>query len=350
MSIPLPAVDRRTDRPGHSNLRTWYGRAIQAFAILATSGYVIFLVTWLTARDRVIEWISWLDLVEAHRVEAKAGNILFGFTFFFVVAAILYGFGVWYRRVTGISIGFRLLTARPMSNWEPAWLMPVFRGLTISALLIVPLFFLHARLGMKWLFLEDGPVEYLTAAGFFLAGLNLLASGYRNRDFPEPDFDSPNRRADRVVQLTMLAGGALCILVSLEEISWGQRVLGLETPELLTRINTQNELNLHNLFTDYFNRTYFAGGCFFFALNLIALLLRVRFADRTWSWWLPHPGLLVLAALIAAFSFHLESNELVEPVAMLYMVGYSIQVTQANPWRTKRRGEENSPGAGSRAV
>ncbi|MDH3403950.1 MAG: hypothetical protein OES32_08900 [Acidobacteriota bacterium] len=36
------------------------------------------------------------------------------------------------------------------------------------------------------------------------------------------------------------------LFVAGEEISWGQRVWELETPELLTR-NRQNELNLHNL-------------------------------------------------------------------------------------------------------
>jgi hypothetical protein len=32
-----------------------------------------------------------------------------------------------------------------------------------------------------------------------------------------------------------------------EEISWGQRVFGFQTPESLTSINRQNELTLHNL-------------------------------------------------------------------------------------------------------
>jgi len=32
-----------------------------------------------------------------------------------------------------------------------------------------------------------------------------------------------------------------------EEISWGQRILGFETPEALTQVNKQDEFNLHNL-------------------------------------------------------------------------------------------------------
>lgn len=32
-----------------------------------------------------------------------------------------------------------------------------------------------------------------------------------------------------------------------EEISWGQRILGLETPQLLQEINVQNEITIHNI-------------------------------------------------------------------------------------------------------
>jgi len=40
-----------------------------------------------------------------------------------------------------------------------------------------------------------------------------------------------------------------CSYVVLEEISWGQRILGFDTPEFLKARNLQGEANLHNLFT-----------------------------------------------------------------------------------------------------
>ena len=40
-----------------------------------------------------------------------------------------------------------------------------------------------------------------------------------------------------------------CFYVSMEEISWGQRVLNLSTPDFFQKHNIQNEINLHNLFT-----------------------------------------------------------------------------------------------------
>ena len=40
-----------------------------------------------------------------------------------------------------------------------------------------------------------------------------------------------------------------CSYVFLEEISWGQRIFGFETPEFLKSRNLQGEANIHNLFT-----------------------------------------------------------------------------------------------------
>ena len=40
-----------------------------------------------------------------------------------------------------------------------------------------------------------------------------------------------------------------CSYVVLEEISWGQRIFGFDTPEFLKARNLQGEANLHNLFT-----------------------------------------------------------------------------------------------------
>jgi hypothetical protein len=51
------------------------------------------------------------------------------------------------------------------------------------------------------------------------------------------------RRVDaRVYGLLAIA----TLFVALEEISWGQRILGFETPHGLSRVNQQGEFNLHN--------------------------------------------------------------------------------------------------------
>lgn len=47
------------------------------------------------------------------------------------------------------------------------------------------------------------------------------------------------------ILLTLLA--AFTLLVALEEISYGQRILGFQTPEALEEINKQQEFNIHNI-------------------------------------------------------------------------------------------------------
>jgi hypothetical protein len=48
-------------------------------------------------------------------------------------------------------------------------------------------------------------------------------------------------------QLVYLGLAALFFFGAGEEISWGQRILGFQTPETLTQVNRQEEFNLHNL-------------------------------------------------------------------------------------------------------
>lgn len=50
-----------------------------------------------------------------------------------------------------------------------------------------------------------------------------------------------------IKQLIYLGLAALFFFGAGEEISWGQRILGFQTPESLTEVNKQEEFNLHNL-------------------------------------------------------------------------------------------------------
>lgn len=80
---------------------------------------------------------------------------------------------------------------------------------------------------------EDGYTEFTTFIAFAAAGV-LLILHHRRR---------PRGRAS----LAMLAVGALLLMMAGEEVSWGQRMLGISTPELIAAINGQDELNLHNM-------------------------------------------------------------------------------------------------------
>jgi hypothetical protein len=81
---------------------------------------------------------------------------------------------------------------------------------------------------------EDGPVEYAGFACFL--GASVLAFVAASR----------TRRAHRPA-LAAAALGAVLLVAAGEEISWGQRLFGVETPAVLVDGNRQDELNLHNI-------------------------------------------------------------------------------------------------------
>ena len=82
---------------------------------------------------------------------------------------------------------------------------------------------------------EDSLVEYATSVAYLGAGwvAVVVALGLRRRDV---------RALAGLWSLLALT----LMLASLEEISWGQRLFGVQTPELFTS-NVQGEMNLHNL-------------------------------------------------------------------------------------------------------
>ena len=51
----------------------------------------------------------------------------------------------------------------------------------------------------------------------------------------------------RLGAASLYAFALVFVFVAMEEISWGQRVFGIETPSFLRNLNVQGETNLHNL-------------------------------------------------------------------------------------------------------
>jgi len=86
-----------------------------------------------------------------------------------------------------------------------------------------------------FLVVEDGAIESLTAAFLLLtaATTHHLALGYR-------------RFGRRGLATALWLGAAAFFVAGMEEISWGQRLFGIETPVAIAENNMQGELNLHN--------------------------------------------------------------------------------------------------------
>lgn len=89
---------------------------------------------------------------------------------------------------------------------------------------------------------EDGPIENAGAIFFGIASI-LFFSTFLYSKGQGLHFGNWHTKRQPVYILF-----ALLFFVAMgEEISWGQRIFNLETPESLGRINTQKEINLHNL-------------------------------------------------------------------------------------------------------
>lgn len=99
-----------------------------------------------------------------------------------------------------------------------------------SAIVVVFLYASRSRLVGR-LCREDGIVENLTAAMYFAAAAIFV---YTCATF-------------RFRNLVHWGYAGLFFLVGGEEISWGQRIFGIATPEKLRTLNVQGEMNLHNV-------------------------------------------------------------------------------------------------------
>ncbi len=82
-----------------------------------------------------------------------------------------------------------------------------------------------------------------------------------------------------------------------EEISWGQRIFGLATPDFLIGLNSQDELNVHNISTRAFGNIYSYGALLLCMVTGAASLCR---KDRLFG--IPLPSILLMLGFILMLS------------------------------------------------
>lgn len=88
---------------------------------------------------------------------------------------------------------------------------------------------------------EDKIYESLSAIYLFIASIMFALAFYRSSiklNFKDPAW---------LKRLSFLGFALLFFFGAGEEISWGQRILGIETPNLIKGVNVQNEITIHNL-------------------------------------------------------------------------------------------------------
>jgi len=113
-----------------------------------------------------------------------------------------------------------------------------------------------------WLLRENHPIEWLT----FLSLLVAAILGYKHV------LESKLLSQDRLTGLFFACFSSALFFVSMEEIAWGQSLLGYETPQFLAA-NRQGEATIHNLpgfqgKSEVFRLIFGLGGLIGFALSL----------------------------------------------------------------------------------
>lgn len=146
---------------------------------------------------------------------------------------------------------------------------------------------------------EDGPVEYLTAFFLFFSSLVCLYRVFQFRKMKKP--------------LWILTWAALAILFFFaagDEISWGQRIFGIESSDFFLQHNKQGETNLHNLVVKgnnlnilIFSRLMFVVLFIYFALSRLMVWKIPFIRNLVIKFNVPLPGIQHIIIMLAASVF-----------------------------------------------
>jgi hypothetical protein len=100
---------------------------------------------------------------------------------------------------------------------------------------------------------EDSLLEWTQFVGFAAASIFALVCAWRLRKTGRP-----------ILALVYVAFGFGCFFIAGEEIAWGQRIFGFETPERLEELNEQEEVTVHNidLVQQFTNGVYLLAGLY----------------------------------------------------------------------------------------
>lgn len=160
-----------------------------------------------------------------------------------ILALLITGTGLMWKRILRLPMVARIHAHEVRYSSIRSQILAPFN---VSFVIIcICLFFtaLYMRWGPVWfdpdvlanLEKEDHLIEQLQVLLFFLCSISFLVLSVRLR--------SP--KAYRVMYGLFAFG---FFMMAGEEISWGQRIFHIATPEAIQKINVQGEINLHNCF------------------------------------------------------------------------------------------------------
>jgi hypothetical protein len=145
----------------------------------------------------------------------------------------------------------------------------------------------------RFVTMEDGPVEW--GQFLFYAAACIVAAGIALKRF----------KAGHPWQALMFAGFAFAnFFIAGEEIAWGQRIFGLQTPDDLKAINAQGEITVHNIgrVQDLFNMVMFLAAGYGVVASFANKQIQM---ERYWDQanYLLVPPLFLVPTFLVAFAY-----------------------------------------------
>lgn len=159
---------------------------------------------------------------------------------------------------------------------------------------------------------EDGFIELAGAAFLLFASIMLFVTTFQYKKLTQK----------RDYKFWLFLSAAIAFFwASGEEISWGQHMLGTETPEWLGKINGQNETNLHNINKKFFDRTLER---LMVLLSLITAIFHFRGKESFLGFKLPAYPLNLAFLLIPIFRKHQSFDLDVWYINFVIFWGYPV--------------------------
>lgn len=144
---------------------------------------------------------------------------------------------------------------------------------------------------------EDGIVEWLTVIGLLLASFTCLSRAVRLRREKSTAF---------VIVSTLM--GLVLFFGAGEEISWGQRIFGIQSSEYFQQHNTQGETNIHNLVLGGVKiNMWIFSFLLSFVLAIYLIVVPILYHKKQWMrrlidyWGIPLPKAYQSIAIVALF-------------------------------------------------
>ncbi len=200
------------------------------------------------------------------------------------------------------------------------------------ALLVMGLWTLRAHLGAPVLFLftKEGPLEHVTFLLELSAAILCVTAAIRWNPKAAPN--------SKLIRGLYAVCGLGLFVVGMEEINWGQTLLGFETPESWAAINYQRETSLHNLIDrDELNLVSKIVSTTF-GVGALTLMLWARRSSLPLIGAIAPPTSLAVLALAVVYAGNRLHPEIVELLLALFFAFYSWRIyvaarSSAGPWQ-----------------